>query len=207
MVSFWISRALLISSLPLWDATVEHYGNQICQLVESISLICLDNKKNTSCKILTAKLFCTDAICSSPSQRSIFLFPDLLETRIGVSVLNHFLVLLWSIKFLFLWTCFGEMGVSWWDNTLALTKCSKSAGASLGSIQPEIALPAMWCLFNILIQNNSSSNQGGKIMFYSMNEQTLPCHILKFFLQKIVDRADFYISQFKFISGSRACSA
>lgn len=69
--------------------------------------------------------------------------------------------------------------------------CSKSERASLGSIQPEIALPETWCLFDNLTQNNSSSNQGGKIMFYSMNEQTLPCHILKFFLQKIVDRADF----------------
>lgn len=44
-VSFWISRALLISSFPLWDATVEHYGIQICQWAGSISLICLDNKK------------------------------------------------------------------------------------------------------------------------------------------------------------------
>lgn len=44
VVSFWISRALLISCLPLWDATVEHYGIQICQWAESISLICLDNK-------------------------------------------------------------------------------------------------------------------------------------------------------------------
>lgn len=45
VVSFWITRALLISSLPLWDATVEHYGIQIYQGAESTSLICLDNKK------------------------------------------------------------------------------------------------------------------------------------------------------------------
>lgn len=77
---------------------------------------------------------------------------------------------------------------------------------SLGSVQPGIAFPATQCLFKYLTLNNSSSNQGGKIMFYSMNEQTLPCHILKFFLQKIVDSADFYISQVKFISGFWACS-
>lgn len=81
-----------------------------------------------------------------------------------------------------------------------------SAPWSLGSVQPGIALPATWCLFKYLTLNNSSSNQGGKIMFYSMNEQTLPCHILKFFLQKIVDKADFYISWVKFVSGFWACS-
>lgn len=81
-----------------------------------------------------------------------------------------------------------------------------SAPWSLGSVQPGTALQATWWLFKYLTLNNSSSNQGGKIMFYSMNEQTLPCHILKFFLQKIVDRADFYISRVKFISGFWACS-
>ena len=79
--------------------------------------------------------------------------------------------------------------------------CFHFSDLHLGSVQPGIALPATQCLFKYLKPNNSSSNQGGKIMFYSMNEQTLPCHILKFFLQKIVDRADFYISQVKFISG------